>query len=85
MNTQSKPVGVTIRLPRLLIYALKSGDAVAVSHHDPQHDDGEVARMTQETSTRLEAAGVKETVVFAAREGLKLRVQKSAPPLSLVW
>ena len=58
-------------------------DMVALFHHDPQHDDIEITRMVRETAARMEEAGVTDTLVFAAREGLQMRVHKPQPPLAL--
>lgn len=58
-------------------------DMLALTHHEPQHDDIEVSQMAAETANRIESAGVSETLVFAAREGLKMHVNKPKPPLEL--
>jgi phosphoribosyl 1,2-cyclic phosphodiesterase len=57
--------------------------AVALTHHDPSHDDVAVGRIATEASVRLQTAGLLDTLVFAAREGLTMRVRKPQPPLSL--
>jgi len=58
-------------------------DVVALFHHDPQSDDHFVAAMVADAYRRLQERKVAETLVLAAREGLKMRVAKPKPPLSL--
>ncbi len=54
---------------------------VALFHHDPQHHDDTVSAMVTETARRLEERGVRDMLVFAAREGLMVEVKKPRPPV----
>ena len=54
-------------------------DMVALFHHDPQSYDHNVSMMVADAYRRLQEG----TLVFAAREGLEIRVEKPSPPLSM--
>lgn len=53
---------------------------LALFHHDPQHADDVVTAMVMETAERLDQRGVRDTLVFAAREGLTMAVCKPRRP-----
>jgi phosphoribosyl 1,2-cyclic phosphodiesterase len=53
---------------------------VALFHHDPQHTDDMVTRMAIETIDRLESRGIRDILVFAAREGVTMQVAKPRRP-----
>lgn len=55
---------------------------VALFHHDPQSSDEMVSGMSDDVAKRLKQQGA-ETLVFAAREGLRVKVEqpKAAPSL----
>jgi phosphoribosyl 1,2-cyclic phosphodiesterase len=55
---------------------------LALFHHDPQSTDDVVDRITNETAKRLQH-GHKNALVFAAREGLTIKVEKPEPPPAL--
>ncbi len=58
-------------------------DMVALYHHDPQSSDDTVSNMADEVNRRL--AQTKDRIlVFAAREGLAMRVAKPKPPPALI-
>lgn len=57
-------------------------DMLALFHHDPQSRDSVVAEMTGDVSYRLFEQG-ERILVFAAREGLQMRVAKPKPPPSI--
>lgn len=54
---------------------------LALTHHDPQSADEMVTLMSDETSRRVKDSG-QTVLVFAAREGLTLKVAKPKPPLA---
>ncbi len=58
-------------------------DMVALSHHDPENDDGAVTAMVADTIGRVHAQGSIETLVFGAREGMVLNVAKPLAPLAI--
>jgi phosphoribosyl 1,2-cyclic phosphodiesterase len=58
-------------------------DMLALFHHDPQRSDRQVAAMVTELRRRLEERTGTRHLVFAAREGLHLEVEKPLRPVSL--
>ena len=54
---------------------------LALTHHDPQSTDAHVSSMLTDAIERLEAFGINDTLVFAAREGLTMKVAPPARPL----
>ncbi|HUG90119.1 MAG TPA: MBL fold metallo-hydrolase [Planctomycetaceae bacterium] len=54
---------------------------LALTHHDPQSTDGHVTAMLLDAIERLEVRGVHDTLVFAAREGLTMKVAVPQRPL----
>ena len=56
---------------------------VGLFHHDPHHGDDVVAAMVGDVARRLENRGVRDMLVFAAREGVTMEVKKPRPPLRL--
>ena len=58
-------------------------DMVALFHHDPQSHDQAVSAMKANVFARLQENNVDETLVFAAREGMQIKVAKPLPPLPL--
>jgi len=55
----------------------------ALFHHDPQHTDEMVSALVTDAFGRLERLGVRDMLVFAAREGVTLRVGRPRPPAKL--
>lgn len=51
---------------------------LALTHHDPQSTDAQVSAMLTDAIERVESLEITDTLVFAAREGLAMKV---APPL----
>jgi len=58
-------------------------DMVALTHHDPENDDGKVAAMVVDTIGRAHSAGAIGTLIFAAREGMTLKVEKPILPMAI--
>jgi phosphoribosyl 1,2-cyclic phosphodiesterase len=56
---------------------------VALFHHDPQHTDEIVSGIVADAFGRLERRGVRDMLVFAAREGVTMRVGRPRPPVKL--
>jgi phosphoribosyl 1,2-cyclic phosphodiesterase len=54
---------------------------LALTHHDPQSTDAHVSTMLTDAIERLETQGINDTLVFAAREGLTMKVAPPARPL----
>lgn len=54
-------------------------DMVAMIHHDPQSTDQMVSNMSDDAARRLQRIG-SDTLVFSAREGMKLKVHRPKPP-----
>ena len=55
-------------------------DMVAMFHHDPQSTDQMVSNMSDDAARRLQREG-SDTLVFSAREGLKVKAHRpKAPP-----
>ncbi|MBM82007.1 MAG: MBL fold metallo-hydrolase [Planctomycetaceae bacterium] len=57
-------------------------DMLALTHHDPQSSDALVSNMTSDASKRAHELELP-TLVFAAREGMKLNVARPKPPPAL--
>ena len=57
-------------------------DMVAMFHHDPQSTDRMVSNMSDDAARRLKRMG-SDTLVFAAREGLKVKAHRPKPPPAL--
>ena len=57
-------------------------EMLALTHHDPQSTDVQVSSMLTDAIERLEAVGVHDTLVFAAREGLTMKVAPPPRPLA---
>lgn len=58
-------------------------DMVALFHHDPESTDEMVTAMADDVARRL-IRSARRALVFAAREGLEIRVAKPKPPPALV-
>jgi phosphoribosyl 1,2-cyclic phosphodiesterase len=56
---------------------------VALFHHDPQHADDVVAGVVSEVFKQLDQRQVRDMLVFAAREGVTMRVKKPRRPAAL--
>ena len=57
-------------------------DMVALFHHDPQSSDEQVTRIAEDVERRLDPH-CRRTLVFAAREGLSMRLATPKPPPKL--
>lgn len=57
-------------------------DMVALFHHDPQSTDQMVSKMSDDAARRLQRGG-SNTLVFSAREGMKLKAHCPKPPPAL--
>jgi phosphoribosyl 1,2-cyclic phosphodiesterase len=55
----------------------------AFFHHDPQHTDDVVSRLVIDAYQRLDSRGVKDMLIFAAREGVTMHVSRPRPPAKL--
>ncbi len=55
----------------------------ALFHHDPQHTDDTVRTLVSETFGRLEQRGARDMLIFAAREGVTMQVNRPRPPAKL--
>jgi hypothetical protein len=55
---------------------------VAMCHHDPQSTDQMVSNMSDDAAKRLKRGG-SDTLVFSAREGLRVRAHRPKPPPAL--
>ena len=55
----------------------------ALFHHDPQHTDEQVRGLVSDAFGRLEQRGVHEMLIFAAREGVMMQVNRPRPPAKL--
>ena len=53
---------------------------VALTHHDPHSTDADVAEIVIEVARRLAASASDPPLVFAAREGLTMKVKMSESP-----
>jgi phosphoribosyl 1,2-cyclic phosphodiesterase len=58
-------------------------DMLVLFHHDPGSSDDKVTEMVTEMAKRLEKREVKDTLVLAARERMKMRVCKPIRPLEI--
>lgn len=59
-------------------------DMVALTHHDPESDDGKVTAMVVDTIGRAHNAGAVGTLIFAAREGMTIQAQAPIFPMAIV-
>jgi phosphoribosyl 1,2-cyclic phosphodiesterase len=55
----------------------------ALFHHDPQHTDEQVRALVSDAFGRLEQRGVRDMLIFAAREGVMMQVNRPRPPAKL--
>lgn len=56
---------------------------VAMFHHDPQSTDQMVSNMSDDAARRLQRVG-SSTLVFSAREGLKVKAHRPKAPPAIV-